>query len=401
MLKRLRLKFILVNMTIVTVMLCIIFGVVLQTTHRNIEEESIRMMQMMAGEHIRPGRPGDKQEEIRLPFFTLDVRTDGEVIASDGGYYDLSDEEFLEHLTDIVLLSEERVGVVKEYNLRFLRVQTRLGERMVFADVSSERSMIEGLISSSLLIGTISFAVFLLISILLARWAVKPVEKAWEQQRQFVADASHELKTPLTVIITNAELLQNSKSGEASRRQFSDSILSMARQMRVLTESLLNLARVDNGSVKTTFAPVDFSRIVNEAILPFEPVYFERGRSLATQIDDGIILKGSEIHLHQVVEILLDNAQKYSSEHGEIAIALKKQGHHCLLSVTNPGETISKENLKNIFKRFYRIDQARTHDGSYGLGLSIAYAIVMEHRGKIWAESEAGMNSFFVQIPVS
>lgn len=398
MLKRLRLKFILINMAIVTIMLCAIFGVVLQTTQRNLERESIRMMQMVAGEPARPGRPGDVPAEIRLPFFTLDIGPDGEVIATGGGFYDLSDKAFLDSLADTVSASEKQMGTIKEYNLRFLRAQTPRGERIVFSDISSEQNTLDNLLRNSLLIGAASFFAFLFISVFLARWAVKPVEKAWEQQRQFVADASHELKTPLTVITTSAELLQSPGCGEQSRLQFSGSILTMARQMRVLTESLLNLARVDSGAVKTTFAHLDFSRVVSEAILPFEPVYFEKGLSLTADIDDGIRLNGSEAHLRQVIEILLDNAQKYSADCGEVTVALKKQGRHCLLAVTNPGEPISREDLKNIFKRFYRIDQARTHDGSYGLGLSIAEGIVAELHGRIWAESAGGINAFYVQL---
>ena len=399
MLKQLRLKFIVVNMTIVTIMLSIIFGVVFHTIRGNMVSESIRMMQRVSGEPVHPGIVGNIPEEIRLPFFILDISLDGEVVAAGGGYYDLSDREFLVGLVDQVIQSDEPLGVIHEYNLRFLRAESPRGERVVFADISSEQSTIQNLIRNSLLIGGASFFAFLLISVFLARWAVKPVEKAWEQQRQFVADASHELKTPLTVITTNAELLQGPAGDENARLQFSGAILTMSRQMRRLTENLLDLARVDNGQVKTAFTRVDFSQTVSDAILPFETVYFEKGLSMETEIDAGIALNGSQNHLRQVVEILMDNAQKYSDQQGKVKVTLKKQGKSCLLSVANPGETISKEDLKNIFKRFYRIDPARTHDGSYGLGLSIAESIVSEHRGRIWAESDGGINVFFVQLP--
>jgi len=179
MLKRLRLKFILINMAIVTIMLCAIFGVVLQTTQRNLERESIRMMQMVAGEPARPGRPGDVPAEIRLPFFTLDIGPDGEVIATGGGFYDLSDKAFLDSLADTVSASEKQMGTIKEYNLRFLRAQTPRGERIVFSDISSEQNTLDNLLRNSLLIGAASFFAFLFISVFLARWAVKPVEKAW------------------------------------------------------------------------------------------------------------------------------------------------------------------------------------------------------------------------------
>lgn len=401
MIKKLRLKFIAANMTIVTIILGIIFGVVFFTTYRNLEMDSVRMMQMVArdGRPARPGRPVDGTEEIRLPFFTLDVLASGDVVAVGGGYYDLSDEEFLDSLVATARSSEERLGIVEEYHLRYLRVEHNGGERLVFADMSSERNTIGHLVRTCLLIGLASFFIFLLISIFLAHWAVKPVEKAWEQQRQFVADASHELKTPLAVITTSAELLQDGACGEAARGQFVGSILTMSRQMRALIESLLNLARVDERGEKNDFEALDLSSLLAEALLPFEPVFFERGLSLAAHIEDGLRVKGSVGELRQVAEILLDNAQKYAAAQGEISIELKRQDRgHCLLRVTNPGEEISADDLKNIFKRFYRIDKARTRDGSYGLGLSIAESIVHAHRGKIWAESAGGQNSFFVQL---
>lgn len=403
MIKKLRRKFIAANMTIVTIILCIIFGVVFFTTCRNMETESVRMMQMVARDDrpARPGRPVDVTEEIRLPFFTLDVLASGDVVAAGGGYYDLSDEAFLDSLVATARSSEERVGIIEEYHLRYLRVERNGGERLVFADISSERNAIGHLVRNCLLIGAASFFLFLLISVFLARWAVKPVEKAWAQQRQFVADASHELKTPLTVITTSAELLQDGACDEAAREQFVGSILAMSRQMRALTESLLSLARVDERGEAPAFEALDLSALVAEALLPFEPVCFEKGLTLVPSIEEGLRVKGSAGELRQVAEILLDNAQKYSAPQGEISVSLKRSERgRCLLCVTNPGEAISADDLKNIFKRFYRIDKARTRDGSYGLGLSIAESIVHAHRGETWAESEGGQNSFFVQLPL-
>lgn len=399
MLKRLRLKFICINMIIVTVMLSVIFGVVLRITKTNLENEGIQMMRSVSSAPFHLGKLDERTKEVRLPFFMLESGPDGELTAVGGGYYDLSDEEFLRELAGIALASQEEIGLIPEYNLRFCRMKTPAGERMVFSDISSEISAIQHLIKTCLRIGIISFFIFLGISILLARWTVKPVEKAWNQQRQFVADASHELKTPLTVMITNAELLLSPDYDETTHRCFAEHMLTMARQMRVLTESLLDLARVDAGAAKSDWSGINLSELVEEAILPFEPLCFEKGLQLESSIETGIYVKGSEAHLHQVVEILLDNAQKYAADQGRINIVLKRQGRtHCLLSVANSGEAIPEADLENIFKRFYRVDKARTRTGSYGLGLSIARSIVTEHHGKIWAQSQQGENSFFVQL---
>ena len=136
-------------------------------------------------------------------------------------------------------------------------------------------------------------------------------------------------------------------------------------------------------------------------MLSFQLLYEEKGMGLRCAAADGIQLQGSEQHLYQVMDVLLDNALKYSTPGGMVSVDLTSNGRFCTLSVASPGEPISKEDLKNIFKRFYRADKARAMNGSYGLGLSIAESVVEAHKGKIWAQSESGYNTFFVQLPLS
>ena len=400
MLRRLRLKFICINMLIVLAVLLVMFGLVYQITQQDLEAESIRMMRAVAAEPFRLGRPGEQPEEVRLPYFVLRLGENGE-IAPTGGFYDLSDDAFLQELLDAARGTGEDVGVLREYGFRFCFGSGPWGDNIVFADMSSEQSTLNGLVHTCGIIGGVSLLAFLFISIFLARWAVRPVEKAWDQQRQFVADASHELKTPLTVILTNAEMMQDPACSGEARGRCAESILTMSRQMRGLVESLLELARVDNGAVRTAVAQVDLSRLVSDAALPFEPLFFEKDLPLDCQVESGIVVKGSESHLRQVVEILLDNALKYSNPPGQVLLKLNRQGKHCRLSAANPGPAISAADLKNIFKRFYRIDKARRMDHSYGLGLAIADRIVQEHRGRIWAESGDGINTFWVELPIT
>ena len=257
------------------------------------------------------------------------------------------------------------------------------------------------LIRNCMLIALLSFLVFLVIAIFFARWAVKPVEDAWIQQRQFVSDASHELKTPLTVILTDAEMLKSRNLDEAQKKQFAENIYTMSHQMRGLVDSLLQLARVDNGAIqKQPHEIIDLSKMISDEILTFEVLFFEKGLMLTENVQEGISIKGSRQHIKQAIEILLDNAQKYSDPKGTVTVSLEKSGSHkCLISVADPGEQISEEDLKNIFKRFYRIDEARAMNHSYGLGLSIAQNIVTEHKGRIWAESKDGINTFKIELP--
>ena len=399
MLKKLRLRFICIIMAIVTVMLLAIVFTVVRSTRNNLEAESLRIMESIAANPMQLGTYSEEQGGD-FPFFALQIGRHNEVIAISGGHFDLSDEAVLEDLLMRTINSEETEGELPEYHLRYCRRMTWDTCTIAFADITGEDKTVARVTRACAVIGAASFAIFLLISILLARLLVKPVEASWNQQRQFISDASHELKTPLTVILTNAELLQSPDYDEQTRGQFSANILTMAKQMRGLVEDLLDLARVDNGLTRAVWEKVDLSQVLSDAALPFEPLYFENGLELDSFVEPGIFVHGSADHLRRVAEILLDNARKYSDP-GRVRFALQRQGkNQCVLSVANPGAPISHADLQNIFKRFYRADAARSRDGSYGLGLSIAQGIVQEHGGRIWAASAGGMNTFYVSLPV-
>lgn len=449
MIRKLRVRFVSIMMLIVCTMLIIIFGLVVHMTHARIREDGFRMMEnavyapMGTLSDRNPKRKDEnKQMNILLPFFRVLIDADGKIVDMDGGYYDLTQEgseAVLEELVSAATAGTEKIGDLHDYNLRYYRTSAKKwfnkkapdgnpvpetalsdeatlsspaeeapadssseGQIIVFADISSEIATMRNLYRTCVIIGLGSLASFLVISIFFARWAVRPVEEAWAQQRQFVSDASHELKTPLTVILTDAEMLKSPRFDEAHKTQFVDNILTMSNQMRGLVESLLQLARVDNGAIqKMPLQHIDLSGLVSDELLTFEALFFEKGLTLAEDIADGITVHGSAQHLKQVVEILLDNAQKYSEPHGAVRVTLQKSGaHHCLLSVADPGDAISPEDLRKIFQRFYRIDEARAMNHSYGLGLSIAENIVKNHKGRIWAESADGINTFRVELPM-
>lgn len=450
MIRKLRVRFVSIMMLIVCTMLIIIFGLVVHMTHARIREDGFRMMENAVyapmgtlSDRNSKRKDENKQMNILLPFFRVLIDADGKIVDMDGGYYDLTQEgseAVLEELVSAATASEEKVGDLHDYNLRYYRTSAKKwfnkkapdgnpmpetalsdeatpssaaedapsdsssdGQIIVFADISSEIATMRNLYRTCVIIGLGSLASFLVISIFFARWAVRPVEEAWAQQRQFVSDASHELKTPLTVILTDAEMLKSPRFNEAHKAQFVDNILTMSNQMRGLVESLLQLARVDNGAIqKMPLQHIDLSGLVSDELLTFEALFFEKGLTLAEDIADGITVHGSTQHLKQVVEILLDNAQKYSEPHGTVRVTLQKSGaHYCLLSVADPGDAISPEDLKKIFQRFYRIDEARAMNHSYGLGLSIAENIVKNHKGRIWAESADGINTFRVELPMA
>ena len=401
MLKKLRIQFVCINMTIFLLMLGIIFGLLLHFTRQNLESESVQMMQALALAPVQPDRPDMPSEQVRLPYFTLQLGARGEIILKNGGFYDLSDEAFLHDLVEATITAKSHTGILQDYNLRFCRVVTPDAQYVVFADISSEMRTMEHLIQNCLLVGLASSLVFLLISSLLALWTVRPVEEAWKQQRQFVADASHELKTPLTVILANAELLRLPDYDDADRTQLSDGIYSMARQMQELVTRLLELARAERGGGKTELVPLNLSQLVSDAIDTMELFCQERDRSITRELQPDLYVKGDPAGLLQVTDILLDNAVKYSEPQSDIRVSLAQQGRHCVLSVASVGNPLSKADLKNVFKRFYRVDKSRSARGSYGLGLSIAAGLVQQHRGKIWAECSGNRNTFFVRLRLS
>ena len=402
MIRKLRIKFVCVIMAIVMVLLGCILGVVIHFTGQSMELQSVSMMRTIATSPFRQGIPGKPHDDqVRLPFFTVQITSRGELIAASGGYFDLTDREYLQEIVNSALTSDREIGELEEHDLRFLKSVSPRGFTIVFSDTTTESSTLKHLFYSCMAIFFVAMIVFLSISILLSHWVIKPVATAWDQQRQFVADASHELKTPLSVIMANAELMQGEETTEIDLKTYSGNILGVTYQMRSLVENMLEMARVDSGTMKFVFSEVDFSQLVTDAALSFQLLYEEKGMGLRCAVPEGICLRGSEQHLYQVMDVLLDNALKYSTPNSMVSVDLVITGRSCLLCVASPGEPISREDLKNIFKRFYRADKARAMNGSYGLGLSIAESIVEAHKGKIWAESENGYNTFFVQLPTN
>ena len=391
MIRKLRARFILFMMLIVSILLSVMMGMVIRFNRFTLREQSVSVLKRAASLSANRTDPGEAlPEELPVAWFSVLTAPDGELIAWGSGHFDLSDQEDLRALLELTGAEDRDTGVLEGKSLRYYRS----GRVVAFADISGEELIMRNIRRSCVTVGLGSLVLFFLLSLLLAHVTARPVEKAWNQQRQFVADASHELKTPLTVILTNAELMQTDPDPRYAR-----SVLTMSQRMRTLVESLLELARVDGGAVRASFEDTGLSALIEDELLPFEPVYFERGLTLDSQIDEGIRVTGSPRHLRQAVSILLDNAMKYAPEGSTVTIRLTRQGGSALLTAANPAPPMSREECQNIFRRFYRSDPARS-GGGYGLGLPIARGILTDHGGKLWAESEGGMLRFCALIPL-
>ncbi len=422
MIDGLRRKMIGIMMAIAAVMLSAVFATLYGSTRASYQSRAYNGLRaaIRQGAAVRPDgeERGPRIREFPgevFPALVLEEHKNGEIRILESRLYPGREVE-PEELVSMIRSLEKPFGLLKSEHLRYLREPFGPGQTIRYAltDTFAEERALRWQIIHSVLIGCAALAIFFFISLSLSRWAVRPVRTAWEQQRQFISDASHELKTPLTVILSNVNLLlgQNAFSGEAEHawrtpddRARLRHIEAEALRMKELTEALLTLARSDSGQKAAAFRELDLSYVVNISLAALEPVAFEMGKNITGEIADGIMINGDESRLRRLTDILLDNACKYSREGGCILVSLsrslKRAKPEALLCVASEGVPLSEDELKRIFQRFYRSDPSRGQVGGYGLGLPIAQAIVEEHRGAIWAESDGeGKNSFFVRLPV-
>lgn len=409
MIRKLRLKFVAVCMAMVTAVLAVVCFAIFAALRGNVEDLSREVLHRVIQEETLPG--GRKPEigveiggdKVLLPYFTVSVWPGGggayTAYVTGGTYAGLEDTAELTAILEDCLNQEPPEGVIQSYSLRYLRRDNGLYRRLAFVDMSMERAMLREMMGSYLRIALAAFLLLLGVSVILARWATGPVERAWGQQRQFLSDASHELKTPLTVILSNAELLSALPLEERPAR-WTDNILSESQQMKRLVEEMLTLARADNLALPPVLAEVSLSDVAEDCALAFEPVAFEAGKPLEYHVAEGVTVLGDGDKLRRLVSILLDNAVKYGAEGGTITLALERTERQARLTVSNPGEPIPAEQLSRLFERFYRADASRGEKSGFGLGLSIAAVIAQEHKGTLKAESGGEGTRFLFTLPL-
>lgn len=404
MIKKLRWKFVLIVMVLLWLMMAAISVFFIITTRDSLYEDSVSVLQRVISETETPSWSSPGADGVSLPYFTVLIDPHGGAMLTSSQFYSLDDRDYLIQAVNAALEQENSMGLLKEYNLRYLRQASNVGWRLAFVDISYERSTLNRTVGNTLLVSAGALAVFFLLSLILSKWATDPAEKAWEQQRQFVADASHELKTPLTVILSNTELLERNAQilPERDQRRLRN-IRMGGSQMESLVEELLILARSDNRKEgKIAVEPVDLTDLVQSAVLMLEAAAYEAGLKLECgEMEPGLIVLGNADGLKRLLDILLENALKYTKAGGRITVSLRQEGRRLRLEVANEGTPIAKEELEAIFRRFYRGDSARTSQG-FGLGLAIARSVAQEHKGKLWAESDpAGINTFICTLPAS
>lgn len=422
MFNKLHNRFLLMNMVIITFIMLVAFGTIYTITYRNtqneIRMELYRQAEAQAkggggggGGRREPGRElggaGERAREGIEPAhersLSFSVRTDEKwaIVDKNTRFTSLS-EAFYDEAVKYASQKPETFG---QFSLEGARWAYSVsgnskGYSIVFMDVTAQRKILVNLIYTFSFVALFMLGVIYAVSHYFARRSIAPVKEAFEKQRQFIADASHELKTPLTVISTNADVvLQNGEDTVKQQEKWLLRIKSETERMKKLTNDLLYLTEMDDGRSLPLHVPFDWSEAVESVALSMEAVIYETGLALEYDIEPGISVTGNKEQLKQVVLILLDNAVKYNRPQGWVRLQLCRLQGRVQLAVSNTGAGIPQEHLDKIFDRFYRADPSRSRQhGGYGLGLAIAASIVQQHRGEINAKSNPQETSFYVVL---
>jgi len=406
MLKKLRRKIIWINMTLVSVVLLaavlVLFHTTVQTTTNSLYYSLFQEISKKAPDRDQiPTQLGQKQNPPyhtpTIPHVTAFQRPDGTWDIESAEDVSIDDDSLIQALTR-AQRAEKNMGLFTDLRLVYVRQVMPDGMMLVFGDSSLVRLAWHNGLMISVTVFLAGLAIFFLISLWLSRMAVQPIERAWQQQKQFIADASHELKTPLTVILANNNIMSSHQEETvAQQSQWIRSTTDEAQQMHSLIDEMLTLARTDDERAALLLQPVNLSDLVEETILFLEPVAYERGISLDAHIARDLVLETEPTLMRKLTAILVDNAVKHGAPDSLVTVTLTG-GRSALLSVHNYGTPIAPEDLPHLFDRFYRSDKSRSTAG-HGLGLAIAQSIAQRLRGKLTvSSSEQEGTTFSVEL---
>ncbi len=396
MIKKLKWKFVCINMLTVSAVLLAIFLAVFLVSRENIRENSMEVLRRVITLDEAPTLSGGSGN-VQIPYFTVRIFGDTAYLAG-GSYYEFESQQQLQDILAACLAQQQESGVLERYGLRYLRSDSLFAEKIAFVDTSFEDATLRSLSLTMISMMLPALLALFGLSLFLAGRAVRPVARAMEQQRQFLSDASHELKTPLTVILSNVDLLEEELPGGESLRWLGN-IEAESRKMKTLVEEMLTLERTE-AVQSPAFAPLPFSELVMEEILRFEPLAFEAGKPLQETLAEGLTVSGSGESLHRAVSVLLDNAIRYGLTGEAIPVTLRSEGRRALLTVSNAAAPMTEEQLSHLFQRFYRADSSRGEQKGFGLGLPIARAVARQHGGDLRADYVSGRLSFTLSLPL-
>ncbi|MBD8840868.1 HAMP domain-containing histidine kinase [Paenibacillus sp. CFBP 13594] len=451
MFKKLRNRFLIVNLVSISIMMMVAFATIYTITYQNVQRETDMELYKVSDFYHSPynsskmprgegggmgtgsgsgtstgasgsgsgslpsdamggdnGGPGGDPNSPPARSVSFMIKTDDQwKITDTQSRFDMEDTFYTEALQKV---DQNKVGNSERQTGQFALDGTDWayvvdpsgdGHMIVFIDVTAQQGILTNLIYTFAVVGLIMLIVIYFLSRYFANRSIAPVREAFEKQKQFIGDASHELKTPLAIINTNADvLLANQEDTIANQAKWLHYIKSETERMTGLTNDLLYLTQMDDSRSTMIHAKFNMSDAVESIILPMEAVIFEKNISLDYNIEPNLTVHGNSEQIKQVILILLDNAVKYSGPKGSVNVTLQKQNNDVMLAVSNTGEGIAPEHLDRIFDRFYRTDSSRARKhGGHGLGLAIARSIVDQHKGELYARSVVGeAATFYVRL---
>lgn len=327
-------------------------------------------------QNVEEGKPFREPTYQLSTFYTVAVDENSQVLATDIGDSNVYDETTIEEYALDIIRSGKTKGI--KGSLVYLVVSKTSYTLVAFMDNTVIKESMTTLFRYTFVFGGIALILIFFLSKVLARKIVEPLEKSYLKQKQFISDASHELKTPISIVNANVDVLCH----EIGENKWLNNIQYENQRMGKLVGQLLELAKTED--VKQQMELLDFSRLIAGSVLPFESIAFEHGLFINTQIEEGVWVYGNSVQLKQLVTILVDNGIQHSQGSEELVVKLSQNRNTAILSVINGGKPISQDKIEHLFERFYRIDEARNSQANhYGLGLSIAKAIVDNHKGSV------------------
>lgn len=396
------------SVTAVTVLLCLIMNIAnfvsvdagLTGMLDVICENQGKLPHMRPGERpdVKPGGQFTQETPYSTRFFVLRYDSDGNLIKANLESIAAVTEEDIDRFLTIAELNGEGYGYTSGYKYRV--VQTGEERYMaVFLDCHSEMRSTMTTAIISIAAAAVCIALAYVAVVLFSRKAVDPVVRASERQKQFITDASHELKTPITVIATCLRVLEM----ETGSQKWIDKAKAQTEKLKELVNSLVTLSRMDEENAPMKSEPFPVSDAVRETAESFAELAAAGGHELAVSIAPDIIYNGDEYAVRQLVSILMDNAVKYAAKGSPISISLERARRGVVIRTSNACElngceSMSKEELSKLFDRFYRADSSRSSEGGFGIGLSIARGIAEGHRGSITASMDGGNIVFTAEL---
>ena len=340
------------------------------------------------------GNDNQKIKRQEYDYSTSVVLKNKNIMVLSNSLKETTDKDILS-MTQKLQKSGKRFGSIDDY-IYLVRILKSGNTVYIFVNNKEALQNSKQFFIVSIFIFLLSVIVFTIISYYLSRWMIKPSEKVIKNQKIFVANISHDLKTPITIIRANADLIENEVKNKKSIKY----IQQETEKLNHLVNEMLTLTRIDNTISKENFKSFNFGDSLFDVVLPFESIAYEKGIRFNINIDEVTDYFGDESNIQKLAEILIDNTMSYTAKGGIVDVDAYENSKAVTLSVTNTGEPISDEKKVEIFDRFYRESKSRERTGNhYGLGLSIANTIVKKHNGKITVESKNGKNTFTVILP--